>query len=189
LSSKSTFSNSTSKSYAIALYELSKENSELDKVEDGMKSLNKLLNDSSSFKEMISNPTVSKEDKRKVISTLADQNNFSKILKKFLGLIAIKNRLYFLKRIIESFLNLVSNNKGELKAKLISSKKLSTEEQKKIQRELSKDFKSPLNINYEYDPNLIAGLIIQIGSVMVDTSIKTKLKKLEKNMIEVWYAN
>ena len=96
----------------------------------------------------------------------------------------IKNRLFFLGKIIESFLGLVSNNKGELEVKLISSKKLSSEEQKKIQSELSKNFKSPLNINYEYNPDLIAGLIIQIGSVMIDTSIKTKLKKLEKNMIE-----
>ena len=50
--------------------------------------------------------------------------------------------------------------------------------------ELSKDFKSALNIDYEYNPDLIGGLIIQVGSVMVDTSIKTKLKKLEKNMLE-----
>jgi len=89
-----------------------------------------------------------------------------------------------LDKIIESFLNLVSSNKGELKAKLISSKKLSIEEQKKIQHELSQDFKSQLNINYEHDPDLIAGLIIQVGSIMIDTSIKTKLKKLEKNMVE-----
>ena len=184
MSSKSTFSNSTSKSYAIALYELSKENSELDKVEDGIKGLNKLLNENSDFKDMILNPTIAKEDKRNVITTIGDQNNFSKVLKNFLGFIAIKNRLFFLDKIIESFLNLISNYKGELKAKLISSKKLSIEEQKKIQNELSKDFKSPLNIDYEYDPNLIAGLIIQVGSVMVDTSIKTKLKKLEKNMVE-----
>ena len=60
MSSKSTFSNSTSRSYAIALYELSKENSELDRVEDGMKNLKKLLNESSDFKEMILNPTVTK---------------------------------------------------------------------------------------------------------------------------------
>ena len=184
MSSKSTFSNSTSKSYAIALYELSKETSELDKVENGMKSLNKLLIESSDFKEMISSPIVAKEDKRNVIFAIANQNNFSKILKKFLGFVAIKNRLFFLGKIIESFLNLVSRNKGELKAKLVSSKKLSIEEQKKIQNELSKDFKSPLNINFEYDPDLIAGLIIQVGSVMIDTSIKTKLKKLEKNMLE-----
>ena len=184
MSSKSTFSSSTSKSYAIALYELSKENSELDKVEDEMKKLNKLLDSSADFKEMILNPTVAKDDKKNVIFKIADQNNFSETFKKFLGFIAIKNRLFFLGKIIESFLNLVSNNKGELKAKLVSSKKLSMEEQKKIQGELSRDFKLPLNIDYEYDPDLIAGLIIQIGSVMVDTSIKTKLKKLEKNMIE-----
>ena len=184
MSSKSTFSNSTSKSYAVALYELSKENSELDKVEDEMKSLNKLLNESSDFKDIILNPIIRKEDKQKVIFAIADRNNFSKILKKFIGFIAIKNRLFFLDKIIDSFLNLVSNKKGELKARLISSKKLSIEEQKKIQNELSKDFKSTLSIDYQYDPNLIAGLIIQVGSIMVDSSIKTKLKKLEKNMLE-----
>ena len=149
-----------------------------------MKSLKELLNSSSDFKEMTLSPTIKKEDKKNVVFAIADQNNFSATLKKFLGFVAIKNRLFFLSKIIESFLNLVSKNKGELKAKLISSKKLSIEEQKKIQSELSKDFKSQLNINYEYDPNLIAGLIIQVGSVMVDTSIKTKLKKLEKNMVE-----
>ena len=184
MSSKSTFSNSTSKSYAIALYELSKENSELDKVEEGMKSLNKLLNDSADFKEMILSPIVAKEDKKNVIFTIADQNNFSKILKKFLGFIAIKNRLFFLGKIIESFISLVSTSKGELKAKLVSSKKLSIEEQKKIQDELSKYFQSPIIIDYKHDPNLIVGLVIQIGSVMVDTSIKTKLRQLQKNMIE-----
>ena len=184
MSSKSTFSNSTSKSYAVALYELSKENSELDKVEEGMKNLKKLLNESHDFKEMILSPTVTKEEKRNVIYAIADKNNFSEILKKFLGFISIKNRLFFLSIIIDSFLNLISNSRGELKAKLVSSKKLSVEEQKKIQSELSKNFKSELNIDYEYNPDLIAGLIIQVGSVMVDTSIKTKLIKLEKNMIE-----
>jgi len=185
LSSKSTFSNSTSNSYAIALYELSKESSELDKVEEDVKNLKKLLNDSSNFKEMILNPTVPKEEKNNVIFIIADKNNFSKVLKNFLGFVAIKNRLFFLDKIIESFLNLVSNNKGELKAKLISSKKLSNQEQDKIKSELSKEFKSDLNIDYEHNPDLIAGLIIQVGSVMVDTSIKTKLKKLEKNMLEI----
>ena len=185
MSSKSTFSNSTSKSYALALYQLAKESSEVDVIEEGMKSLNKLLNESPNFKEMISSPTITKEDKKNVIFAIADKNNFSQVLKKFLGFIAIKNRLFFLGQIIESFLNLVSKNKGQLKAKLISSKKLSAEEQKKIQAELSKDFKFPLNIDYEYNSDLIAGLIIQVGSVMVDTSIKTKLKKIEKNLIEV----
>ena len=184
MSSKSTFTNSTSFSYATALYELSKESSEIDKVEEGMKSLGKLLKENSSFNNMILNPTVTKEDKKNVIFAIAEKNNFSKILKNFLGFVVIKNRLFFLNKIIESFLNLVSRNKGELKAKLISSKKLSQDEQKKIQNDLSKGFKSSLNLDYIHDPDLIAGLIIQIGSVMIDTSVKTKLKKLEKNMLE-----
>ena len=78
----------------------------------------------------------------------------------------------------------MSNNKGELKAKLLSSKQLSKKDIENIQSELSKDFKSPIKIDYIYDPTLIAGLIIQVGSVMVDTSIQNKLKQLEKNMIE-----
>ena len=184
MSSKSTFSNTTSKSYALALYELATENSELTKVEGDMLNLNKLLNVSSDFKEMILDPTVTKEDKENVISTIAEKNNFSKTIRKFLGFVVNKNRLFFLDKIIESFLSLVSKSKGELKTNLISSKKLSIDEQEKIQMELSKNFKSPLNIKYKFDPNLIAGLIIQIGSVMIDTSLKTKLKKLEKNMIE-----
>ena len=89
-----------------------------------------------------------------------------------------------MRKIIESFLNLVSDSKGELKAKLISSKELSKEEHLKIERELSKILNLQLSIDYKYDPSLIAGLIIQIGSIMVDTSIKTKLKKLEIKMIE-----
>jgi len=185
LSSKSTFSNSTSKSYALALYEISKDNSEIDSVEEGIKNLKKILLENNNFMEMILNPTILKEDKKNVIYNIADKSNFSPTLKKFLGFVATKNRLFFLNKIIESFLDLTSKNKGELKASMISSKELSLEEQKEIQKELSKDFKSTLNINYKYDPSLIAGLVIQIGSVMIDTSVKTKLKKLEKNMVEV----
>ena len=182
---KSTFSNSTSKSYAVALYELAKENSELSNAEDGMSGLKKLLNDNSDFKEMISSPTVGKEEKKKIMFRIADQYNFSRILKNFLGFITIKNRLFFLGQIIDSFLNIISINKGELKAKLVSSKQLTKKELENIQSELSKNFKSPITVDYIYDPALIAGLIIQVGSVMVDTSIKSKLKQLEKTMIEI----
>ena len=184
MSAKSIFSNSTSKSYATALYELAKENSVLSNVEVEVNCLKELLNDSSDFKEMISSPIAGKEEKTKVMFRIAEQYNFSQILKNFLGFITIKNRLFFLDQIIDSFLSIISINKGELKAKLISSKQLSKKELEYIQSELSKDFKSPIKVDYIYDPNLIAGLVIQVGSVMVDTSIKSKLKQLEKNMIE-----
>jgi F-type H+-transporting ATPase subunit delta len=101
-----------------------------------------------------------------------------------LGFLATKNRLFFLNQIIDSFLDLVSSSKGELKAKLLSSKELSKAELEKIRNELSKDFQSPIKIDYKHDPDLIAGIVIQVGSVMVDTSIKSKLRQLQKVMIE-----
>ena len=185
MSAKSTFSNATSKSYALALFEIAKDNSALEKTEDEMKNVSKLLNESADFKRFILSPLVTKEDKQNVLFKIVQQNNFSLITKNFLGFVANKNRLFFLDKIIESFLNLVSNNKGELKAKLISSKDLTIEEQKKIRDDFSKDFKSPIYIDYKYDPDLIGGLVIQVGSLMVDASIKTKLKKLETKMLEV----
>ena len=168
----------------MALYELSKENSILTSVEDEIKGLEKLLKENHEFREVVLNPAINKEDKKNIMVKIAEKNNFSKIFVNFLCFFTVKNRLFFLDKIIISFLNLISKAKGELKAKLISSKKLSNEEKEKIGRELSENFKSQLKIDYKYDPDLIAGLIIQIGSVMVDSSIKTKLKKLEKNMIE-----
>ena len=184
MSSKSTFLNSTSKSYALALYELAKENSELNKVEDGMDGIKALLSSSSDFKEMILDPTITKEEKNKVIIKMVDQYSFCQTLKKFLGFLTIKNRLFFLNQIIDSFLDLVSSSKGELKAKLLSSKELSKIELEKIRDELSKDFQSPIKIDYKHDPDLIGGLVIQVGSIMIDTSIKTKLGQLQKSMIE-----
>ena len=185
MSSKSTFLNSTSKSYALALHELAKENSELNKVEDGINGIDALLSKSSDFKAMILNPTVTKEEKNKVIIKMVDQYRFCQTLKKFMGFLTIKNRLFFLNQIIDSFLNFASSSKGELKAKLFSSKELSKIELEKIRNELSKDLQSPIKIDYKHDPDLIVGLVIQVGSVMVDTSIKNKLRQLQKNMIEI----
>ena len=184
MSLKSTFLNSTSKSYALALYELAKENSELNKVEDGMDGIKTLLNKSSDFREMILNPTITKEEKNKVIIEMVNQYNFCQTLKKFLSFLTSKNRLFFLNQIIDSFSDLVSSSKGELKANLLSSKELSKAELEKIRSELSKDLQSPIKIDYKHDPNLIVGLVIQVGSVMVDTSIKSKLRQLQKSMIE-----
>ena len=184
MSSKSTFSNSTSKSYALALYQLAKENSEIDKVENEMNGLKKLIIDSSDFREMILNPTIQKEEKKNIISKITESNNFSVTGKKFLGFLTTKNRLFFLNQIIESFLNFLSKTKGELKAKLLSAKELSKIEIEKIEKELSSDFNSPIKIEYKHEPSLIGGLIIQVGSIMVDNSIRNKLRQLEKNMIE-----
>ena len=109
---------------------------------------------------------------------------FSNTFKNFLSLLVVKRRIFFLEKVIKSFLNLAMKRKGKISGKLISSKKLSNEEVKNISKELSDSINSQITFDYELDESLIGGLKIQIGSLMIDSSIKNKLKKYEQLMLE-----
>jgi F-type H+-transporting ATPase subunit delta len=111
--------------------------------------------------------------------------NLSKIIKNFLGVLIIKRRIFFIKKIFINFLSLASKKRGELKASLISSKNLTSEELENLSKDLSKTAGAPIAFDYEVDENLIGGLKMQIGSLMIDTSIKNKLKKYEQTMLEI----
>ena len=95
-----------------------------------------------------------------------------------------KRRIFFVNKISESFIKLCSKKKGEIKASLISSKELSTTELNEISEDLSKSMGSIVKFDYKVDKNLIGGLKLQLGSFMIDTSIKNKLKKYEQVMLE-----
>ena len=85
---------------------------------------------------------------------------------------------------MQNFLVLCSKNRGEISATLIVSKELNKEEITKIKNDLSENFGHKVNLDYSFDPNLIGGLVMQIESIMIDTSIKNKLKQIENKMIE-----
>ena len=95
-----------------------------------------------------------------------------------------KRRILFVGKIIYSFLKLCSKKRGELKASLISSRELSKLEIENIGKDLSSSMGSTIKFDYRFDKELIGGLKLQIGSFMIDTSIKNKLKKFEQKMIE-----
>ena len=109
---------------------------------------------------------------------------FSKNLLNFFLLLIEKRRIFFVNKISESFIKLCSKKKGEIKASLISSKELSTTELNEISEDLSKSMGSIVKFDYKVDKNLIGGLKLQLGSFMIDTSIKNKLKKYEQVMLE-----
>ena len=89
-----------------------------------------------------------------------------------------------MERILKSFIEICSEKRGELKAEIKSAKELSQEEIHKITDELSNNFKSKIKLNYNHDQSLIGGLVVQIGSTMIDTSIKNKLQQIENRMVE-----
>ena len=184
MSTNKSFSTETSERYSRAIFEVAKDAGELEKIESDIKSLQFLLINSVELKNFFHNPTQSKDNQNNVIKLLAEKFNFSKNLKNFLFLLIEKRRIFFVEKIINSFLKLCSLKRGEVKASLISSKELSQTELESISKDLSSSMGSTIKFDYKVDKDLIGGLKLQLGSFMVDTSIKNKLKKYEQQLIE-----
>ena len=184
MSTNKSFSTETSERYSRALFEVAKETKDLEKVEEDVVKLKSLLNNSIEIKNFIHNPTQSKDNQNNVTQLLADKMGFSKNLKNFFFLLIEKRRNFFIEKIIESFLKLCAQKRSEVKASLISSKELSKDEIENISKDLSSSMGSTIKFDYKVDKELIGGLKLQLGSFMIDTSIKNKLKKYEQKMLE-----
>ena len=184
MNSKNNFSETTTERYALALYELAKESSELEKIETESRAVADLIQQNDEFRNLIKDPTIKKNTQLELIKMISEKFKFADIFKKFLCFLCLKRRLFFLDKILNNFLKISSKGRGEIKALLSSSKELSLSELEKIQKELSENFTSKIMLDYKYDPALIGGLIIKVGSIMIDTSIKNKLKMLETKMVQ-----
>ena len=178
------FSITSAERYSLALYELSNESNLLTQIEEQCLSILALINSSEEFKNLIKDPTTKQDDLFKIVTSISENNKFETLFKNFLNFLIQKRRFFFLQRILQSFIEICSKKRGELKAELKSSKELSNDEITKITDELTKNFGSKIKLNYKYDKSLIGGLVLQVGSTMVDTSIKNKLQQIENRMIE-----
>ena len=184
LSKNKGFSLITAERYSLALYELATENNNLKQVEDQSLSILNLISSSKDFFNLIKDPTSSQDDLLKIVNDISDNNKFENLLKSFLSFLIIKRRFFYVEQILKSFIETCSKKRGELKAELKSAKELSDDEIKKITDELTENFSSKIKLNYKHDKSLIGGLVVQVGSTMVDTSIKNKLQQIENRMIE-----
>ena len=184
MSSNKSFSSETSERYSRALLEVSKESNDLIDVEKGVNSFYSLLKSSPDLKNFFKNPTESFKTQNDVINLLAEKLEFPNNLKNFFLLLIEKRRIFYVQKISESFLKLCSKKRGEIKASLVSSKELSKSELEKISKDLSVSMGSILKFDYKVDKELIGGLKLQLGSFMIDTSIKNKLKKFKQAMLE-----
>jgi F-type H+-transporting ATPase subunit delta len=184
LSKNKGFSITSADRYSLALYELASENNILSQAEDQSSSILSLISSSKDFSNLIKDPTNSQEDLLKVLDNISNNNKFENLLKNFLSFLITKRRFFYVEQILKSFIETCSKKRGELKAELKSAKELSGDEISKITDELTKNFSSKIKLNYKHDQSLIGGLVVQVGSTMVDTSIKNKLQQIENRMIE-----
>ena len=178
------FSDTSANRYSLALYELANEVNVMDKVEENSNGFLKLISDSEDFKNLIKDPTLSQDTLGNVIDKISENFNLDNLFKNFLNFLIQKRRFFYIEQILKCFNEICSEKRGELKAQIKSSQELSQQEIKKITDELSINFKSKIKLDYIYDKSLIGGLILQVGSTMIDTSIKNKLQQIENKMIE-----
>ena len=179
------FSNTSANRYSLALYELAEESNLLSKIETNSVSILNLIGTSVDFNKLIKDPTVSRNELINAINKIFDYLEIENLLKNFTNFLVIKRRFFFIEQILNNFIEICSEKRGELKTEIRSAKNLSNDEMNNIKDELSKHFTSKIKIDYKYDESLIGGLIVQVGSTMIDTSIKNKLQQIENKMMKV----
>ena len=184
MSTNKSFSTETSERYSRALFEVSRDSDDLNKVENDIKNFKLIYDKNLEVRNFIKDPSQIITEQNKLVNLISDKLNFTKNVQKFLLLLIEKRRIFFVNKIIESFLRLCSQKRGEIKASLISSKELSQTELNDISLDLSKSMGSNLKFDYKVDKQLIGGLKLQLGSIMIDTSIRNRLKKYEQAMLE-----
>ena len=184
MSKNKSFSDTSAGRYSLALYELAVEANVLSDVENHSVSIINLIASSEDFKSLIKNPTNNKDDQLNALSKISEQYKLNELLTKFLCFLVSKRRFFYVDNILKSFIETCSIKRGELKAELTSAKDLTENEVSSVKEELTKNFSSKIRLNYKHDTSLIGGLIVQVGSTMIDTSIKNKLQQIENRMIE-----
>ena len=185
MSKNNTFSSEISQRYALALYELAKEKNQIEEFLSNIIAFKKMFNSNEVLKNFIKNPTYSVENQKIVFEKISKLMNFNNIVKKFFLTLVIKKRIFFLDIVVDEFLKLIAIKRGEVSANLISSKKLDEKTIMDIEKEISTNVKRSIQLNYKIDESLIGGVVIQIGSLMIDASIKNKLQKYKKLMVEL----
>ena len=184
MSKNRSFSGGITQRYALALFELSNEFNKTDEYVSRLSFFIKIYNSDENLKNYIKNPTNTQENQKQVFEKILNAMNMDKIIKNFFFILIMKKRIFFVGEIIEEFIRLVSSKKGEISANLFSSRKLDDRTISEIEKEISENIKGTIKLKSKVDESLIEGIVLQIGSLMIDTSIKNKLQKYKKLMIE-----
>ena len=168
--------------YGAALFDLADERKELDAVAADLQALRAMLRDSAEFRRLIRSPVLSREEQGKAIAALAEKATLSPLARNFLGLLAQNRRLFVLPEIIASFLQQLAERRGEVTASVVAAQELSPAQRAAVDEQLRKAVGRKVAVDLQIDASLLGGLIIKVGSRMVDASLKSKLHRLQLAM-------
>ena len=171
--------------YATAVFDLAKEDSGLAALESDVDAIDAALGGSDDFGAMISSPIYTRDEQSAAIGALAKLLGLSLIMSNALLLMAAKRRLFVLPQLVACLRGLIAEENGEVTAEVTATRALSSAQQAKLAETLKAAVGKKVKINMAVDESLIGGLVIKVGSKMIDTSIAAKLSNLQNAMKEV----
>ncbi|MGB2202506.1 MAG: F0F1 ATP synthase subunit delta [Pseudooceanicola atlanticus] len=171
--------------YAKAIFEIARENNDLASLESGVDDLGTALADSADLRDLTTSPVYSRDAQGRAIAAVADKMGLPQVLKNSLGLMAQKRRLFVLPQLVAQLREQIAEHKGEVTADVTSAKALTKTQEAKLAKVLSTQVGKDVKLNTAVDESLIGGLVVKVGSKMIDTSVKSKLASLQNAMKEV----
>ncbi len=171
--------------YATAVFDLAVEDGALDAVAADFETLGELLVSHDDLRGVVRSPLISREDQGRALEAVLEKAGAHALTRKFIALVAEKRRLFSLGDIIRAFGQLLARHRGEVTADVISAQALSDAQSAALSDQLQASMGQKVKINASVDPALIGGLIVKVGSRMIDSSLATRLANLERKMKEV----
>ncbi|MGB0958939.1 MAG: F0F1 ATP synthase subunit delta [Halocynthiibacter sp.] len=185
MSEPASISTGIAERYATAIFELAIDGKNLKAVEGDIDALDAALAESNDLATLIASPVYTRDEQSNAIQAVAKKMKLSPIMSNALGLMATKRRLFVLPHLVTALRGLISEEKGEVIADVVSAKALTKTQSDKLAKTLKAQIGKDVKMNTAVDEDLIGGLIIKVGSKMIDTSIKSKLGNLQNAMKEV----
>ncbi len=168
--------------YALALFELARDEKQLETVQASLAGIRRALDESDDFQALTTSPLVGRDEAARAVAAAADSMGVDPLTKNFLGVLAKNRRLAQLPGVIRAFNTLVARHRGEIKAEITSAHPLDDDQVAAIKQNLRARMGRDIAVDLNVDPAILGGLVVQIGSQMIDGSIRTKLNTLAHAM-------
>lgn len=166
--------------YATALFDLAKDGKKLDRVGDDLSGIVGLMAESRDLERLIESPVISREDQGKAIGAIATKAGLDDLSKRFLGVLAEQRRLFALPAIAKAYGDMLAAHKGEVAAEVVSAVPLGPSELETLKTSIAGFVGQAVTVETRVDPALLGGVVVRVGSRMLDASLRTKLKQLEQ---------
>ncbi len=171
--------------YAMALFELASDSGALETVEADLGLFGTMLDDSDDLRRLVDSPVFTAEEQTRAITALLEKSDIGPLTAKFVGLVAQNRRLFAISDMIRAFRSLLATHRGEVTAEVTSAEALSDNQTDALKESLKAAVGSNVQVQTQIDASLLGGLIVKVGSRMVDSSLRTKLQSLKIAMKEV----